>query len=137
MLETGRRPKIIGIFLLKCPYCLKEPLRSSWFSFREGCPHCHYRYEREPGYFLGSPWMINYPITAAIAFLGTYLMFVRYPQLHPLLKATAITLVAVLSSLGFYPFSRAIWLVGDHLLNPLTERDYWDGTSSQDHETNR
>ncbi|SMF20451.1 DUF983 domain-containing protein [Pseudobacteriovorax antillogorgiicola] len=120
------KPKLRAIALLRCPYCLETPLRKpkSWFEFRDGCSKCGYRFEREPGYFLGSPWMINYPITSLVCFALTYYLFQYQEDMAVLIKAAVVALAGIATGLILYPFSRAIWLVGDHFLHPLGDEDF-------------
>lgn len=120
-----RKLKLRGIFLLKCPYCLETNLRkkSSWFEFDSGCPQCNYRFEREPGYFFASPWMINYPISAIVCFIFSYIMFQKMPDLAPLMKASFVAGVCIVTALILFPFSRAVWMFADHLFHPLSDED--------------
>ena len=117
-------PKLRAIFLLRCPYCLETKLRmgKSWFQFEKGCTTCDYRYERELGYFSGVPWMITYPIVGILMLLLVSI-FYDAQSFNALKLASIISAVAVGGSVILYPFSRVIWLVGDHLINPLTEQD--------------
>jgi predicted RNA-binding Zn-ribbon protein involved in translation (DUF1610 family) len=63
---------------LRCPQCGQTPIfvpwrkvrtLRDWFMPLDGCPHCGYAYEREPGYFLISIWAINYGAGALIGLL--------------------------------------------------------------------
>ncbi len=116
------RPKLRAVLMLRCPYCLKQPLlkQGSWFEFEEGCPDCGYRFEREEGYFVGAPWMISYPL---LGIPGLILAIRFYPYFSQHYGMTAFGAVLALGAcvlgLGLYPFARAIWLVGDHMINPL------------------
>lgn len=46
-----------------CPRCGQGPLFRRWLSMHPQCPHCGLRYERAPGYFLGSAY-VNYGFVA-------------------------------------------------------------------------
>ena len=119
-------PRIRGIFRLRCPYCLETHLLQpgSWFEFNEGCRRCGYRFEREEGYFLGAPWMISYPLIGAICLAVAVF---TYPLLAPRFGMTGlavlISITAIVTGLLFYPYARAIWMVGDHLLHPLNPEE--------------
>lgn len=125
-MSQNQKPQFRSLPLLRCPYCVKSPLlkAGSWFEFQEGCPICRYAYERESGYFIGAPWMISYPLIGAIC-LVTAIYF--YPLLAPrygtLGLSTLIAAVAAVCGLLFYPYARAIWMFGDHVLNPLQESE--------------
>ena len=115
------RIKIRAICTLQCPYCLRRPLRKpgSWFQFEDGCPDCGYRYEREEGYFVGAPWMISYPLIGVLCLIFTVILYPIFAaQFGMLALALLLASGASILALLFYPFARAIWLVGDHLLHP-------------------
>lgn len=133
-----KRASFLAIPKLKCPYCLRSPLlkQNSWFEFREGCPTCQYRYDREPGYFWGAPWMINYPITGIFTLFLLYTFYRADNRLHVLWIATIVSAAAIIFAVLFYPFARAIWLVGDHWLHPLTEEDALQPAADKVLETN-
>lgn len=117
-----KRPRLAGIVLLRCPYCLESPLRKkgTWFEFEAGCPVCHYRYDREAGYFWGAPWMISYPLVGIVCLISAVFLYPRLgPEIGMLGLASLLAAIAVVSALVLYPFARAIWLVGDHWLHPL------------------
>jgi uncharacterized protein (DUF983 family) len=116
-----------SIVTLRCPHCLQSRLRkeNSWFDFKEGCKRCNYRYEREEGYFLGAPWMINYPLTSVISIAaGVY--FYRYTEIHSSALAALLSVIAIGVGAFFYPYARAIWMVGDHIIHPLQDKDRLD-----------
>ena len=120
------RPKLRAIVLLRCPHCLQQPLRKpgSWFEFNEGCPTCGYRYEREEGYFVGAPWMISYPILGIPGLIAAIRLYPYFSQHYVMTIFGAIlALGASVLGLAFYPFARAIWLVADHLFNPLEDSE--------------
>jgi uncharacterized protein (DUF983 family) len=115
---------ISSLLALRCPHCNESKLLKpkSWFEFEPGCTRCNYRYEREEGYFWGAPWMINYPISAAAAiFLGIELK--QSFGLSSLKLASAISLVTIALAVAIYPHARALWMIGDHMFHPLSEKD--------------
>ena len=38
----------------RCPLCGTRGVFRNWFTLRDACPHCRYRFDREDGYFLGA-----------------------------------------------------------------------------------
>ena len=57
---------ILGrVMKLRCPRCGEGRLFRKLFSMHETCSGCQFKYERSPGYFLGSAY-INYGLTAVI-----------------------------------------------------------------------
>ena len=59
-------------FKLKCPMCSAGRLFSGFIQMQKKCPECGFRFEREPGYFLGSTY-INYGVTTLLT-TWTYLV---------------------------------------------------------------
>ena len=52
--------------LLRCPVCGQGKLFRGWFAMHERCERCGVKFEREPGFFLGSIY-VNYGLTAVLA----------------------------------------------------------------------
>ena len=75
--------------------------------------------------------MVNYPITSLVCFAVTYYLFQFHSDTSGLFKAGVVAPVGILTGLALYPFARAIWLVADHILHPLSQEDYWDPTEKQ------
>jgi uncharacterized protein (DUF983 family) len=98
-------------FRLVCPRCGRGKLFLGLFKMHAACAHCNLRYEREPGYFLGSTY-INYGVTALT-------ITVAYVLLHFLAgfsdRAIAIPLLAfcVLFPPFFFRYARSLWLALD------------------------
>jgi len=106
---------------LRCPLCGEGKLFRRWFSMYKNCNHCHLKYERAPGYFLGSTY-INYAVTAvSITILYVSLHFgadFSNRQLTPWLGAYCI-----LFPLVFFRFARAFWLAMDSFFDS-TDLDF-------------
>ena len=112
--------------LLRCPVCGKSPVflallrtRSlhDWFTPLDGCPRCGYAYEREPGYFLASVWMINYGVGSVLGIV-IYLVldFTVHPPIGCLLAAVLSPIV--LFNLLFARHSKTLFIAIDHLSDP-------------------
>ena len=59
---------------LRCPRCGEGELFRNWFTMHPTCDHCHLRYERAPGYFLGSTY-VNYgfiALTMTVMYMGLH-----------------------------------------------------------------
>ncbi|MCA9082559.1 MAG: DUF983 domain-containing protein [Planctomycetaceae bacterium] len=93
---------------LKCPRCQQGSLFSRLLSMQETCSVCGFKYERAPGYFLGSTY-INYGITAlTTTFTYIFLHFgLGWPKdyLLPLLGAWCLVF-----PLLFFRYARSLWL---------------------------
>jgi len=104
--------EILGRALrLRCPRCGQGRLFYGLFSMHEKCASCNLKYERAPGFFLGSAY-INYGATAVV-------LTVAYVGLHfgagYSNRTLAIPLAAfcVLFPLSLFRHARALWLAMD------------------------
>jgi uncharacterized protein (DUF983 family) len=101
---------------LRCPLCGQGPLFRDWLRMHAACPHCGVKFEREPGFFLGSIY-INYGLTALIVAIAyPTLLFNRIVQETPLLIG-AVTFTIVFPLLLF-PWARSLWLGFDQWHDP-------------------
>ena len=82
----------------------------------ERCPLCGVKFEREPGFFLGSIY-INYGLTALLVTIAyPLLLFVGNVPERPLLfAAVAFT---VLFPILLFPWARSLWLGFDQWHDP-------------------
>lgn len=96
---------------LRCPRCGEGRLFTGWFTMPERCAVCRLKYERAPGYFLGSTY-INYGVTAVI-------LVIAYFTLHGVLGLTnqqlalPLSAVCVVFPLWAFRYARALWLALD------------------------
>ncbi len=119
------RPALWPVLRLRCPYCAVESLRKdgSWFDFKAVCPRCHYKIERENGYFTGASWMINFPVTGTLAFLLVVVLYLGAPSLGSMGIAAVTSLFTFAFGIWFFPFSQSLWLWMEHSLHPLRDED--------------
>ena len=124
----------------KCPVCGTEPMfpalsrtrsLSDWLTPLDGCPHCGYAYDREPGYFLWSVWALGYIVSAAVG-IGMYV----YLQIWHSDWSFTATLVAVVLPLPFINLlfarhAKSYFLAVDHLVDPHVGPDQ-DDTGGND-----
>ena len=109
--------KILGRSLrLRCPVCGRGKLFRYWFRMHQKCSQCEIKFEREPGFFLGSIY-INYGLTAAILAIAYPLLLFNYrmPEQQLLL---GFLVFAVLFPVFFFPFARSLWLGFDQYWDP-------------------
>ena len=96
---------------LRCPRCGEGALFSGWFRMHERCSACRLKYERSPGYFLGSTYL-NYGQTA-------FTMTVAYVLLHfgygfpREWVAPPLAVYCVLWPLFWFRYARALFLAFD------------------------
>ena len=112
--------------ILRCPVCGKSPVvppllktRSlrDWFTPLDGCPRCGYPYEREPGYFLASTWVINYGAGSLLGIvIYVVLEFTAHLPIAQLLAAVIVPII--LFNLLFARHSKVLFIALDHFYDP-------------------
>lgn len=106
---------------LKCIRCGGEKMFRNGFQMHERCGTCGLKYERDPGYFLGSTY-INYMLTAVI--LTVTYVTLRFGQEIPNRTLTPwLVAFCVLFPLLFFRFARAFWMSMDAALDG---EGFWD-----------
>ncbi|WP_254507262.1 DUF983 domain-containing protein [Anatilimnocola floriformis] len=109
--------KLVGRALrLKCPLCGQGSLFKGWFSMNQNCPNCGVKFEREPGFFLGSIY-INYGITAVVTtVLYLVMMFTNWRStIEQMVIAVA---VAIILPMLLHRHARALWAGFDQWHDP-------------------
>lgn len=105
----------------RCPVCGSGNLFTGWFRMRERCPRCHYRFEREEGFFLGA-YVVNLAVTEGLlvvfAIIPAIIIFGANPDrsLTPLILSGLVA--AVFGPVVFYPFSKTLWTALELMLRP-------------------
>jgi len=101
---------------LLCPACGQAKLFRNMLSMDDPCPECGRKYDRAPGYLLGSIYF-NYGITSVLVvilyfglFLGTDLTGKQ------LLYITSA--LALLFPLWFFRYARGLWIAMDEKFDP-------------------
>jgi uncharacterized protein (DUF983 family) len=104
---------------LKCPRCGTGFLYEKPFRMRLDCSHCHLKFEREQGYFVGAMY-INYAATVVIAVPGFFVLdaFTHITIDQQLALWIPFTIIFPLL---FFHHSRSLWLVLDHWFNPVRD----------------
>ena len=104
---------------LRCPICGKGRLFRGFLKMNEPCPGCGIRFEREPGFFLGSIY-INYGLTSLIVAIAypvcLFSGWLKERQL--LLGSLAFMLIFPLL---FFRHARSLWLGFDQFYDPRPE----------------
>ena len=101
---------------LSCPRCGDGPLFVGWFRMHEHCSHCNLKYERSPGYFLGSTYF-NYGQTAAIT-TAVYMTLVFGFDVPKAWVAVPLGLYCLLWPLFWFRFARSLWMGFDCFCDP-------------------
>jgi uncharacterized protein (DUF983 family) len=101
---------------LRCPACGQGRLFRGWLSMHERCGHCGRRFQREPGYFLGSIYF-NYGVTTVLV-ATIYLGLFFTTDVSPELLLGLLTAFCVLFPLWFFRYARSLWLALDWHYDP-------------------
>jgi Ca2+/Na+ antiporter len=87
----------------------------------ETCASCGLKYEREPGFFLGSIYF-NYGLTAMVATMvypiATFGL--KYPRTPTIV---CIVTFVVLFPICFFRHARSLWIGFDQFVDPRTESE--------------
>lgn len=87
-----------------------------FFAMNERCSHCHLKYERAPGYFLGSTYM-SYGLTALVL-LPTFVIL-RFVLKYPTASFQwPLAAFAVMFPVLMFRYGRALWLALDCRWDP-------------------
>ncbi|MEX2168809.1 MAG: DUF983 domain-containing protein [Pirellulales bacterium] len=101
---------------LRCPACGRAPIFSGWFRMYERCGHCDRKFNRDPGYMLGSIYF-NYGVTAMIV-LVVYFSLYFSELLSPRQRLVALAAFCVVFPTWFFRYARALWMAFDELFDP-------------------
>jgi uncharacterized protein (DUF983 family) len=101
---------------LLCPRCGDAPIFRGWFSMHDRCPACGRRFNRAPGYFLGSIYF-NYGVTALLVVVLYFSLYFGEVFTGKQLLV-ALTAFSVVFPLWFFRYARALWLAFDERWDP-------------------
>ena len=121
MQKHSKRQILIDGLRLKCPRCGEGQMFSGMFKMRLGCSSCHFRFEREAGYFVGAMY-INYGMTVLIAFAG-YFVLDYFTPISFLPNFILWVAFSALFPVVFFRYSRSLWLSLDYIFNPAESPD--------------
>lgn len=112
------------VLRLRCPHCGRGALFTSMFAVRERCGVCGFVFKRgNPAYFSGAIF-INYLLGAG-ATLAVFLLLLvsTWPSVPWKVLRYAVPAAAVASIIVLNPISKAILLVLDVRMRPVTEEE--------------
>lgn len=104
---------------LRCPTCGKGKLFRSFLSMNDPCPECGRKFEREPGFWLGSIYF-NYGITTLIVIVLYFSLYLTKTMSGKSLLAV-LGVFALLFPLWFFRYARALWVSFDERYDPWPE----------------
>lgn len=96
---------------LRCPRCGDSRMFRRWYSMHSRCDCCQFRFEREPGYYLGATY-VNYGLTAVLLIVS-YLLLHNGLGLSNQDLSLVLPLICVLFPLAIFRHARALWLAFD------------------------
>ena len=126
---------------LKCPVCGTRPIflplhrtRSlhDWFTPLDGCPHCGYPYEREPGYFLMAHWAVGYIVAAMFGTAIFVYLEIWHSDWSLFATLFTVALPVPIVNILFARHAKAYFLAVDHLADPYIPPSQTDGTEPDD-----
>lgn len=101
---------------LRCPACGQARIFDGWFRMNDPCPQCGRRFNRAPGYLLGSIYF-NYGVTAVLVtaayFAGYFSEALSSDQLLAVLAVFSIVF-----PMWFFRYARALWIAFDERWDP-------------------
>lgn len=103
---------------LRCPRCGEGKLFRNWFVMHPTCPHCHLRYERAPGYFLGSAY-INYGFIA-LTMTVMYMVLHFGAEISNQWLTGPLAVYFVVVPLVLFRYARSWWLAMDCYFDPTS-----------------
>ena len=113
----NRFTKLVGRALRwKCPLCGTGNLFRGGLSMHEKCAHCDVKFEREPGFFLGSIYF-NYGLTALLATIIYAVLYANRLASGWEPKAALLVFVVIFPLL-FHRHARSLWLGFDQWYDP-------------------
>jgi uncharacterized protein (DUF983 family) len=101
---------------LRCPWCGEGEMFRGLLATNERCRGCGLRFEREPGYFLGSIYL-NYGVAVVAAFALHFLVADSFGE-STVAELAVIAPVAATLGLLFFRWARALWLAFDLAIDP-------------------
>ena len=108
---------IIHILNNDCPHCQKGKVfneKSIFFNFgfpkmNEHCSSCHYKFEKEPGYFFGAMY-VNYGLTVAQGIVTYAIAQFFFTETFDLRIIPIIAAVIIMMSSFNIRLSRLLWI---------------------------
>ena len=103
---------------LRCPRCGQGKLFAGFFQMHSACSQCGLKYERAPGYFLGSIY-INYGVTAVVLTFGYLVLHVALGYTNRQLAGPLVGF-CVGFAMFFFRYARSLWLALDCFFDPAS-----------------
>ncbi|MEX2598501.1 MAG: DUF983 domain-containing protein [Dehalococcoidia bacterium] len=92
---------------------------ASWFQMRENCRSCGLRMERHVGFMTGSMTLSYIVGEGLVVLIGVLIFALTWPEPPWMVMLAVLLVLAVVSPIAFFPFSKTLWLVFDLLIRPV------------------
>jgi len=103
----------------------QKKLFRGYFDSPHQCPHCRYFFIRETGYCLPHV-AIGYPFTALVSLGSWPVLRFGFGIENAAVTLSTMVAVAILFSIWFARYSKALWLALDLTLHPPAAEDFED-----------
>ena len=118
--DPSKSPSLAALLVralrLACPACGQAPIFTGWFRIHDQCPACSRKFNRAPGYFLGSIYF-NYGVTAALMIAGYFAVFFWQGHVSTTWLA-ALAAFCLAFPVWFFRYARALWIAFDERWDP-------------------
>lgn len=104
-------------FKLRCPRCGVGPLFRNLIMMHERCPDCSLKYERDPGYFLGSTY-INYGFMS-ISVMTAYFALHYGAEISNERLTIPLLIYCIVMPIFLFRYARAWWIAMDCYCDPV------------------
>jgi uncharacterized protein (DUF983 family) len=118
MLPISYETAVSRALRLRCPRCGKGRLFRNWLIMPPKCLDCGLRYERAPGYFLGSAY-INYGFVA-LTLTAMYMGLHFGAGISNQVLAGPLIAYSIIVPLILFRYARAWWLAMDCYFDPAS-----------------
>ena len=124
-LEPGMYRLIGRALCLGCPLCGRGRMFSTWFTVRERCESCAFRFQRgESDYFIGAYTLHLIVAELIVVAIMLVWMIVTWPNVPWDGMVWGILGLSIVGITATYPFSRSLWLAVDLLFRPAAADDF-------------
>lgn len=111
-----------------CPRCGGGGIFSNWAALHEHCTTCGFKFEREPGYWVGA-LIVNMAVSLFV-FLVTLVggIAITWPEPPWNLLSAATIGVMLVVPIVFYPWSKSIWMAIELSYHKLEEKEQFEAS---------
>lgn len=110
---------------LRCPHCGGGPIFVTWSHLVPNCPVCGLGLERgEQGYWLGAYFFNLMAVETVFSVWFVGFLVVTWPSPPWDLFQISTIVLMVLVPVGFFPYSKTLFLAFDLLVRPPAEEDF-------------